>query len=785
MVNDIAVQDFVNAIKEQPTDNNTTYNATVSRIDSEGVVWVNLYGSDKETPTASTSAEVHSGDAVTVNWRNNKLYIGGNYTNPSAGVGSVNRVAGIANNAQAVAEVAYTAANSAVNDAERARVAAESAEADASSAAQSAASAQQSASSAGENASRAQAASEAAQLAALATITTDTLHYLATNQGSGVTKNTPGWTTTVQSMTETNKYLWTYHTYTSASGSTTDTTPVITGVYGQTGGDGVSITAVQPQYYLSQSDSSATGGSWSNSMTYVVGKFIWTRDMITYSDGTTTWSEPSTAVYNEALTQSCKDAAEALGLIEEQQEYFWHDALGAHVLSDKDTVTGTRYRTDIKGAGLEIFELDGQNDISVAKFGSETTIGQPTGASHIVIDFNSFRQYDKNGNLPYVWFQDLRGADGYATIYDDTLNLMGDSQGVVWGGIASIDVLIELLVDGVDRTADATLRDGRVVIAVSVADVGEMKATYKTSDRDIKAYTLGFRNSYVSNKIGAMSYSEGLYNEASGYVSHAEGYWTTSSNSSSHAEGHHTTASGNASHAEGNYTTASGSASHAEGFDTEASGWRSHSSGEGTIANCASQMVIGEYNEADGGQDSHLRGNYAFIIGNGADDDNRSNALTVEWNGNVDAKGDINIASGKHYKINGTNLSATDVGALPASSVADYVTSKGTSGNWSYEKYASGKVEAFFYGQLTGSTPTQTSTYYYRSSGNSFSIPSGIFPATPTCVGTNIDSSNTVMFGLSITMTSATAGTWQVFRTNANAVSFSAGAHFVYTPSNY
>ena len=89
MVNDIAVQDFVNAIKEEPTDSNTTYNATVSRVDKEGVVWVNIHGSDKETPTASTSSEVKRGDVVPVSWRNNKLYIGGNYTNPSAGIGTV------------------------------------------------------------------------------------------------------------------------------------------------------------------------------------------------------------------------------------------------------------------------------------------------------------------------------------------------------------------------------------------------------------------------------------------------------------------------------------------------------------------------------------------------------------------------------------------------------------------------------------------------------------------------------------------------------------------------
>lgn len=95
-MDDIVVQEFVNSLKPTPTDTNTTYGATVSRVDDEGTVWVNIYGSDKETPTASTSSEVKRGDTVTVNWRNNKLYIGGNYSNPSAGVervGSVEKVA--------------------------------------------------------------------------------------------------------------------------------------------------------------------------------------------------------------------------------------------------------------------------------------------------------------------------------------------------------------------------------------------------------------------------------------------------------------------------------------------------------------------------------------------------------------------------------------------------------------------------------------------------------------------------------------------------------------------
>ena len=113
MVNDIAVQDFVNAIKETPTDTNTTYQATVSRIDDEGVVWVNIHGSEKETPTASTSSEVKRGDNVTVQWRNNKLYIAGNYSNPSAGVSTVNTALQDAILARLLAETAENIANEA------------------------------------------------------------------------------------------------------------------------------------------------------------------------------------------------------------------------------------------------------------------------------------------------------------------------------------------------------------------------------------------------------------------------------------------------------------------------------------------------------------------------------------------------------------------------------------------------------------------------------------------------------------------------------------------------
>lgn len=90
MVESNAIRELVGALSpDDEKKKSDTYSAVVSHIDEEGTVWVILAGSDKETPTASTSTEVKKGDSVTVQWRNNKLYIGGNYSNPSAGVGTV------------------------------------------------------------------------------------------------------------------------------------------------------------------------------------------------------------------------------------------------------------------------------------------------------------------------------------------------------------------------------------------------------------------------------------------------------------------------------------------------------------------------------------------------------------------------------------------------------------------------------------------------------------------------------------------------------------------------
>ena len=128
---------------------------------------------------------------------------------------------------------------------------------------------------------------------------------------------------------------------------------------------------------------------------------------------------------------------------------------------------------------------------------------------------------------------------------------------------------------------------------------------------------------------GNYSHAEGKNTTASGFDSHAEGDDTTASANCSHAEGLNTTASGINSHTEGSYTTASNYCSHAEGLYTTASGYCSHAEGMWTIAGSSNQHVQGKYNVEDS-QDK-----YAHIVGNGTSESARSNAYTLDWNGNA------------------------------------------------------------------------------------------------------------------------------------------------------
>lgn len=159
---------------------------------------------------------------------------------------------------------------------------------------------------------------------------------------------------------------------------------------------------------------------------------------------------------------------------------------------------------------------------------------------------------------------------------------------------------------------------------------------------------------YIKNKpslvgkegtgYGAEIFNSYEKNVASGEFSHAEGYLTTASGPSSHTEGCYTEAFRWAAHAEGNNAIANGDCSHAEGNKTIANGSYSHAEGYYTIASGESQHVQGKYNVED------TSNKYVHIVGKGTSNSKRSNAHTLDWEGNAWYAGDVYV-----HSTSGTN----------------------------------------------------------------------------------------------------------------------------------
>ena len=122
----------------------------------------------------------------------------------------------------------------------------------------------------------------------------------------------------------------------------------------------------------------------------------------------------------------------------------------------------------------------------------------------------------------------------------------------------------------------------------------------------------------------------------------------------------------------------------AEGKDSCAGGEASHAQNLGTIAAKRSQTAIGTYNEEDtSSATTHPSGDarygdYALIIGNGTSDSNRSNALTVDWSGNVSIAGDVQDMSG-NAKYTGIATSSHSSSGVSIAAGANYYLNLGSS----------------------------------------------------------------------------------------------------------
>lgn len=121
----------------------------------------------------------------------------------------------------------------------------------------------------------------------------DVMYYLST---SATSLAGGSWSTTAPTWTN-GKYMWSKTVTTFVDGSKKESSPTcIAGATGATGANGAAgkgIKSIVEQYYLSTSNTTQTGGSWVTSPpAWANGKYMWTRSVITYTDNSTTSTNP-------------------------------------------------------------------------------------------------------------------------------------------------------------------------------------------------------------------------------------------------------------------------------------------------------------------------------------------------------------------------------------------------------------------------------------------------------------------------------------------------------------
>ena len=215
--------------------------------------------------------------------------------------------------------------------------------------------------------------------------------------GSRDTPPTAGWSIDAPAWSA-GRYIWSRTKTVMQSGNVLITDPVcLSGADGANGVDGRGIESSVPEYYLSTSASSATGGSWSTSVpAWSSGRYYWQRLRITWSDGSTSYSTPA---YNAALTSANQKAQSAMDTVDalDQKKIF-------NLLTDNGRIKGLYTKdgqlyinADYIGLG-RIAANNGENYIdlntgeAVLKLGSATTVG----GDSIPTEFDALHIADKS-----------------------------------------------------------------------------------------------------------------------------------------------------------------------------------------------------------------------------------------------------------------------------------------------------------------------------------------------------------------------------------------------------
>lgn len=258
---------------------------------------------------------------------------------------------------------------------------------------------------------------------------TEVYYYLST---SNTTQSGGSWSTTVPTWID-GRYYWQKIKTTYTNGSSSESTPVCitggkgaTGATGNTGATGKGVSSITTEFYLSNSKTTQSGGSWTTTMpTWTSGKYLWTRNKIVYTN-------PSSTAYT---TPVCDSSWEAVNEVEETVSQ-----IETRVTAAEQKITDDAIVTTVRKSTLYKNDLNGKvNSTEIISTINQTAEAIKIQASKIklegLVTANSYFKILTDGSIEAVnskftgTITATNGIIGGWTIQKDSLTCVSHNDG--------------------------------------------------------------------------------------------------------------------------------------------------------------------------------------------------------------------------------------------------------------------------------------------------------------------------------------------------------------------
>lgn len=440
------------------------------------------------------------------------------------------------------------------------------------------------------------------------------------------------WSTTAPTWVN-GKYMWSRTVKVDGAGNKTYTPSqngvCIAGAKGDTGASGKGIKSTAITYQLSASQTKAPTGTWLSSppKTDIATPYLWTRTVITYTDNTTSTSYGVSSTLDSLMVEDLKtrvsDAETAISNnAKEIKLKASQDAVTA--ISDNLEVltkTSTEFKQTVEGWQLNWDKLISTDNAEVASHQDYITFDK--GDIILGESSNDLKLKITNDSIQFKGTSDTEvtpDKDATAWITGKTFHISdGEIQNSLKFG------KLYLKPNNENNSVDLYYSDSESdVISGSYVRLGQTISMGNGMGSGFLKLNTGCIQMYpttLADTIGNGNTGKFELHAGGSYPYIIFGDYNTNDEAKKEK--------GRYSVRIGGSNTVSGNCSVAIGYSSDVSGKNSTAIGHYLKNISDNQLLIGKYN---------ISSDYPFIIGNGSSDTERSNALTVDWDGNITGK---------------------------------------------------------------------------------------------------------------------------------------------------